>query len=143
MHVDGFRFDLATILTRRLDGTLDTNDPAVISDITADPALSELRLVAEAWPVRPRRVPAHAGRSREPLRPGQRDELGRLVEAPRQRGHGAICPGHDTGLPSPKDLVSTELRAPLATLSRHVVARSVVILEAAIGQSPSMQNATL
>ncbi len=48
-HVDGFRFDLATILTRNEDGTINEEDPAIIDDISADPLLSTVRLIAEAW----------------------------------------------------------------------------------------------
>ncbi|BDG02936.1 glycogen debranching protein [Anaeromyxobacter oryzae] len=48
-HVDGFRFDLATILTRNEDGTVDVDDPAIIDDIASDPQLSGIRLIAEAW----------------------------------------------------------------------------------------------
>ena len=33
MHVDGFRFDLASIFTRRNDGSIDLGQPAVIADI--------------------------------------------------------------------------------------------------------------
>ncbi len=49
MHVDGFRFDLASIFTRRTDGSIDTDDPPVISAIDADPDFRGLRLIAEAW----------------------------------------------------------------------------------------------
>ena len=48
-HVDGFRFDLATILTRNEDGTIDVEDPAIIDDISSDPQMSGVRLIAEAW----------------------------------------------------------------------------------------------
>ncbi|HEX9052215.1 MAG TPA: isoamylase [Anaeromyxobacter sp.] len=48
-HVDGFRFDLATILTRDEGGRVDVDDPAIIDDIASDPQLSGVRLVAEAW----------------------------------------------------------------------------------------------
>jgi isoamylase len=48
-HVDGFRFDLATILTRDQDGNVNLQDPAIIDDISNDPALSTVRLIAEAW----------------------------------------------------------------------------------------------
>ncbi len=48
-HVDGFRFDLATILTRNEDGTVNVEDPAIIDDIGSDPQLSGVRLIAEAW----------------------------------------------------------------------------------------------
>jgi glycogen operon protein len=49
MHVDGFRFDLASIFTRRTDGSIDLHDPPIISSINADPDFRDLRLIAEAW----------------------------------------------------------------------------------------------
>ena len=49
MGVDGFRFDLASIFTRRSDGSIDLEDPAIISDISSDPGLAGTRLIAEAW----------------------------------------------------------------------------------------------
>jgi len=48
LNVDGFRFDLASILTRDENGALSL-DPPVISEISGDPRLSTLRLIAEAW----------------------------------------------------------------------------------------------
>jgi isoamylase len=51
MHVDGFRFDLASIFTRRNDGSIDLDDPAIISEISSDPDLAHVRLIAEAWDV--------------------------------------------------------------------------------------------
>jgi isoamylase len=49
MHVDGFRFDLASIFTRRADGSIDLDDPPIIAAIAADPAFAHVRLIAEAW----------------------------------------------------------------------------------------------
>jgi glycogen operon protein len=49
MHVDGFRFDLASIFTRRDDGSIDLGQPAVIADITGDPDFADIRLIAEPW----------------------------------------------------------------------------------------------
>jgi glycogen operon protein len=49
MHVDGFRFDLASIFTRRTDGSIDLDDPPMVSAIDADPDVKNLRLIAEAW----------------------------------------------------------------------------------------------
>ena len=49
MHVDGFRFDLASIFTRNGDGSLNLDDPPIIAEITSDPALMHRRLIAEAW----------------------------------------------------------------------------------------------
>ncbi len=48
MHVDGFRFDLASILTRDEDGTPRQNSP-VLWDIVSDPVLAGTKLIAEAW----------------------------------------------------------------------------------------------
>lgn len=49
MHVDGFRFDLASIFTRNEDGSINLTDPPVIAEIGAAPELEKLRLIAEAW----------------------------------------------------------------------------------------------
>ncbi len=49
MHVDGFRFDLASIFTRRDDGSIDLGQPAVVADITGDPLFADIRLIAEPW----------------------------------------------------------------------------------------------
>jgi glycogen operon protein len=51
MHVDGFRFDLASIFTRRHDGSIDLEEPAMITEISSDPDFAHLRLIAEAWDV--------------------------------------------------------------------------------------------
>ncbi|MGC9198816.1 MAG: glycogen debranching protein GlgX [Acidobacteriaceae bacterium] len=48
MHVDGFRFDLASVLTRDVDGTPMVNAPA-IWEIDADPVLAGVKLIAEPW----------------------------------------------------------------------------------------------
>jgi glycogen operon protein len=49
MHVDGFRFDLASIFTRNSDGTVNLEDPPVISEITGARSMTNIRLIAEAW----------------------------------------------------------------------------------------------
>jgi isoamylase len=51
MHVDGFRFDLASIFTRRHDGSIDLDEPPIISEISADPDFAHVRLIAEAWDI--------------------------------------------------------------------------------------------
>jgi isoamylase len=48
MHVDGFRFDLASVLAR------DSNDqpmanPPILWEIESDPVLADTRIIAEAW----------------------------------------------------------------------------------------------
>jgi glycogen operon protein len=48
MHVDGFRFDLASILSRDEKGH-PVPDPPVLWDIETDPVLAGTKLIAEAW----------------------------------------------------------------------------------------------
>jgi len=48
MHVDGFRFDLASILSRDDQGKPQANPP-VLFDIETDPYLAGTKLIAEAW----------------------------------------------------------------------------------------------
>jgi glycogen operon protein len=48
MHVDGFRFDLASILSRDEEGRPLANPP-VLWDIESDPSLAGTKLIAEAW----------------------------------------------------------------------------------------------
>ncbi len=48
MHVDGFRFDLASILDRDESGNVMPNPP-VLWDIESDPVLAGTKLIAEAW----------------------------------------------------------------------------------------------
>jgi isoamylase len=48
MHVDGFRFDLASILARDETGALLQNPP-ILWDLESDPLLAGTKLIAEAW----------------------------------------------------------------------------------------------
>jgi len=48
MHVDGFRFDLASVLSRGTDGH-PVQNPPVVWDIESDPVLAGSKLIAEAW----------------------------------------------------------------------------------------------
>ena len=47
-HIDGFRFDLASVLSRDRSGVLQANAP-VVEMIAEDPMLSDTKLIAEAW----------------------------------------------------------------------------------------------
>ncbi len=47
-HVDGFRFDLASILGRAQDGT-PMQDPPLLKKMAFDPILGNVKLIAEAW----------------------------------------------------------------------------------------------
>ncbi len=48
MHVDGFRFDLASILSRDETGA-PMISPPILWDIESDPVLANVKLIAEAW----------------------------------------------------------------------------------------------
>ena len=47
-HVDGFRFDLASILSRDRSGNIVPNPP-VVETIAEDPLLADTKIIAEAW----------------------------------------------------------------------------------------------
>jgi isoamylase len=48
MHVDGFRFDLASVLGRDQHGDILPNAP-LLESIAEDPILRDIKLIAEAW----------------------------------------------------------------------------------------------
>jgi len=48
MHVDGFRFDLASILGRDQQGRV-LDSPPLLEQIAGDPVLAKTKLIAEAW----------------------------------------------------------------------------------------------
>lgn len=48
MHVDGFRFDLASVLGRDITGEVMENPP-MVEKIAEDPILANTKIIAEAW----------------------------------------------------------------------------------------------
>jgi glycogen operon protein len=90
MHVDGFRFDLASIFARASDGSLNLDDPPAIGAISGAPDLAGRRLIAEAWDLRSslvgRNFPATHwfqwnGRFRDDLRALVRGDAGAVPAA--------------------------------------------------------------
>jgi isoamylase len=49
MHIDGFRFDLASVFSRNADGSLNWGRAPIFAEIAGDPVLGPLRLIAEPW----------------------------------------------------------------------------------------------
>ena len=49
MHVDGFRFDLASVFSRNADGSLNCGDAPIFNELAADPELGHIRFIAEPW----------------------------------------------------------------------------------------------
>jgi glycogen operon protein len=52
MHIDGFRFDLASVFSRNADGSLNCGDAPIFNELAADPELGQIRLIAEPWDTR-------------------------------------------------------------------------------------------
>ena len=48
-HVDGFRFDLASILARNDDGTVNIGSPPLVTEIGFFAYTGDVRVIAEAW----------------------------------------------------------------------------------------------
>jgi isoamylase len=48
LHVDGFRFDLAAVLSRDEEGNPEPRPP-ILLDLDTDPELAGIKLIAEAW----------------------------------------------------------------------------------------------
>ena len=49
MHVDGFRFDLASVFARNADGSIDVDDPPIFGDISGHASFDRVRMIAEPW----------------------------------------------------------------------------------------------
>jgi glycogen operon protein len=49
MHINGFRFDLASVFSRNADGSLNWGESPLFAEIAADPELNRLHLIAEPW----------------------------------------------------------------------------------------------
>jgi glycogen operon protein len=104
-HVDGFRFDLASILGRAPDGTPLSNPP-LLEALALDPVLSKTRLIAEAWDAgglyQVGTFPSYGrwlewnGRYRDCIRRFLRGEPGQVVEL-AQRLMGSPDLYHDRG----------------------------------------------
>ena len=79
MHVDGFRFDLASILDRDETGRpLET--PPVLWDIQTDPILAGTKLIAEAWAAGLYQVGSFIGDTWREWNGRYRDDVRRFVK---------------------------------------------------------------
>lgn len=82
MHVDGFRFDLTSALTRDERG-IPLSHPPIIKRIAKDPILSETKLIGEAWDAaglyQVGHLPNHSGRWAEWNGP-YRDDVRKFIK---------------------------------------------------------------
>jgi glycogen operon protein len=107
MHVDGFRFDLASILARDENG-LPIANPPVLWDIETDPVLARTKLIAEAWDgAGLYQVGSFVGDSWKEWNGKFRDDVRRFV-----RGDGDSVSGLATRLLGSPDLYAHEEREP-------------------------------
>lgn len=107
MHVDGFRFDLASILSRDESGHPMSNPP-VLWDIDSDPALAGAKLIAEAWDAGGLYQVGHfVGDTWKEWNGKFRDDVRRFVKSDR-----CAVPGLASRLLGSPDLYSHEEREP-------------------------------
>ncbi len=109
MHVDGFRFDLATALTRQ-SGAVDIHS-AFLTLVHQDPVLADVKLIAEPWDI--------AGYQLGGFPPGWSEWNGRYRDSVRDFWRGADGALGDlalrlTGSP---DVYASERRGPTASVN--------------------------
>jgi isoamylase len=121
LHVDGFRFDLATALARGRDDAYDPDHPFLMA-LRTDPVLSRVKLIAEPWDLgqhgwRTGQFPPPFGewndRYRDCVRTFWLADAGR--NAAGHRGHGVRELA--TRLAGSQDLFGTRDRGPLASVN--------------------------
>ncbi|MBK9165878.1 MAG: glycogen debranching protein GlgX [Bryobacterales bacterium] len=113
MHVDGFRFDLASILGRDQDGSVLTNPP-LLEMLAHDPVLAHTKLIAEAWDAAGLyQVGTFPAWGRWAEWNGQfRDDVRRWV-----KGDGGMAPRLATRLLGSPDLYQTSARQPYHSIN--------------------------
>ncbi len=108
MHVDGFRFDLASILGRGEDGSV-LSSPPLLEQLAQDPVLAQTKLIAEAWDAAGLyQVGSFPAWGRWAEWNGKfRDDIRRFV-----KGDPGMAPALATRLLGSPDLYSSNLREP-------------------------------
>ena len=91
MHVDGFRFDLAAVLSRDERGR-PIASPPVLLDIESDPVLANVKLIAEAWDATGLyQVGAFVGDAWKEWNGRFRDDVRRFVKGDNQTVRSLAC----------------------------------------------------
>ncbi|MGD9022501.1 MAG: glycogen debranching protein GlgX, partial [Deltaproteobacteria bacterium] len=110
MHVDGFRFDLASILRRDQKGEL-LRGPSLIDMIEQDPVLSATKIIAEAWDTQISEVGRFPGRWAE-WNSHYRDDVRRFC-----RGEPGMVPLLATRIGGSSDLYQAGGRRPYHSIN--------------------------
>jgi isoamylase len=79
MHVDGFRFDLASILSRDESGR-PVQNPPILWEIESDPVLAPAKIIAEAWDVQQYQLGNFVGDRWAEWNGAYRDDIRRFVK---------------------------------------------------------------
>ncbi|MGH7814144.1 MAG: glycogen debranching protein GlgX [Candidatus Binataceae bacterium] len=111
MRVDGFRFDLATALTRGADGKFGTSP--FLAAVLQDPMLSRLKLIAEPWDV------AADGYRVGAFPPGWREWNGKYRDGVRDfwRGASDSIGGFASRVTGSSDVYWPHARGPSASIN--------------------------
>ncbi len=111
MHVDGFRFDLATTLARESHGV--DRLSAFFDIIQQDPVLSQVKLIAEPWDL------GHGGYQVGNFPPGWAEWNGRYRDTVRRywRGDGGQISEFASRLTGSSDLYQASGRTPFASVN--------------------------
>lgn len=111
MHVDGFRFDLATTLARESHGV--DRLSAFFDIIQQDPVLSQVKLIAEPWDL------GHGGYQVGNFPPGWAEWNGRYRDTVRRywRGEGGQIAEFASRLTGSSDLYQASGRTPFASIN--------------------------
>jgi len=110
MHVDGFRFDLASILRRDEKGEL-LPGSSLVDVIEQDPVLARTKIIAEAWDTQVNQVGGFPGRWAE-WNSHYRDDVRRFV-----RGDSGMVPVLATRIGGSSDLYQASRRRPYNSIN--------------------------
>ena len=111
MHVDGFRFDLAAVLSRDEAGQ-PMADPPALWDIETDPVLAGTKLIAEAWDAGGLyQVGSFVGERWVEWNGRFRDDVRAFVKGDREHGPGGQCSGSSAARTSTATSAASRRRA--------------------------------
>jgi isoamylase len=137
MHVDGFRFDLATTLARNGSNAFDRNG-AFLSAVRQDPVLSQVKLIAEPWDV------AEGGYQLGNFPPGWAEWNDKYRDAVRSywKGDGGIIGELASRLSGSSDIFQRAGRGPTASIN-YVTAHDGFTLHDLVSYSEKHNEANL
>lgn len=103
MHIDGFRFDLASVLSRDEDGATLENPP-LLWEIESDPVLASTKIIAEAWDIEQYQLGNFVGDRWAEWNGRFRDDIRRFIKGDQ----GMVAPAANRIMSSP-DLFNTTM----------------------------------